>query len=78
MNPLRRNMGQSKTKRIFLEIEDDNDSDLPVKYRHVRKSKNIVKEEFYQTVASLIGAGLSTAEAISAELIVRNRMFGRK
>ena len=33
---------------------------------------------FYQTIASLIGAGLSTPEAISAVVIVGNGMFGTK
>ena len=46
--------GRSKKKRMFLEVEDDNDSGLPMKYRHVRISERIVKEEFYQTIASLI------------------------
>ena len=63
---------------MFLEVEDDNDSGLPMKYRHVRISERIVKEEFYQTIASLIRAGLSTPEAISAVVIVGNGMFGTK
>ena len=36
-----------------------------------------MKEEFYQTVASLSGAGLSLQEASSAVVLVGNGLFGR-
>ena len=70
--------GQSKKKIMFLEIEENNDNDHPEKYRHIRISEKVLKEEFYQTIASLIGVGLSTPEAISAVVIVGNGMFGTK
>ena len=44
----------------------------------VKPVDSTVKEEFYQTIASLIGAGLSTPEAITAVVIIGNGMFGTK
>ena len=51
---------------------------MPEKIRHIRSSERKVRNEFYLTVANLMGIGLSNNEASSAIVEVGNTMFDRK
>lgn len=67
----------SKTKRKFNQIDNSEVDPLPSKYRHIRSSERIIRNEFYSTVANLTGAGLSLSEATNAVVLVGNGMFDR-
>ena len=64
--------------RLFKNTVDSEDDDMPHKYRHIRKSERMVKDEFYHTCANLCGKGLSLEEASTAVIEVGKGMFGRK
>ena len=67
-----------KRKRLYESREDDEDDEMPEKYRHVRESERNVKEEIYTTYAALSCHGLSMDECSSALVTVGNGLFGRK
>ena len=65
------------TKQKFVKRPECEDDPLPKKFRHIREGERTVRENFYQTVASLSGAGLSLQEATSAVVLVGNGLFER-
>ena len=68
----------SKKRKLFIEnskAEDPNE--FPQHLAHIRHSERKVKDEFYLTVASLQGHGLSVGEAMHAIVDVGNGMFQR-
>ena len=67
---------RKKRKRSFICAENVDDP-LPKRFRHIRNSERIVKDEFYKTIAKLSGAGLSVSESASAVVEVGNGMFAR-
>ena len=69
----------SKKRKLFLNNrEAEESSDFPQDLAYIRHSERIVKDEFYTTVATLLGHGLSFKEANHAVVDVGNGMFRRK
>ena len=69
---------KSKKRRFIDLVEVDTKDTMPEKIRHIRSSERKVRNEFYLTVANLMGIGLSNNEASSAIVEVGNTMFDRK
>ena len=69
----------SKKRKLFIgNSEGDKTSEFPEDLAHIRHSERRVKDEFYLTVATLLGHGLSFKEAAHAVVDVGNGMFRRK
>ena len=56
----------SKKKKVFVDINDNEDDLMPQVFQHIRNSEKNVKDEYYQTVANLVGKGLSVNESAIA------------
>jgi hypothetical protein len=68
----------TKKKRLYMEIEEEDSDQMPQQFQHIRDSERMVKNEFYQTCADLVGYGLGADECSRAVVVVGNGMFGRK
>ena len=66
-----------KRRKLFINTERDETDSLPMEFRHLRESERIVKQSVYQTIAQLVGSGLSQNESAKAICIVGNNLFGR-
>ena len=69
---------EAKKRRLFVDTPEVGNDSLPGKFCHVRDSERKVKDSLYLTLSSLVGKGLSIAEASDAVVVVGNGMFERK
>lgn len=62
-----------------LNAENQCETDeIPQRFRHVRESERMVKDEIYQAIAELDGYGFSYRECQLAILVTANTVFGRQ
>ena len=66
----------SKRRKLFIDNRET-DTVVPQDLAHIRHSEKKVRDEFYLTVANLLGHGLSLREACHAVVDVGNGMFLR-
>ena len=67
---------KNKKKRKFKESSSslEMEAQLHLEYRHVRHSERIIHNEVYNTLANLVGAGLSAGESTKAVVLVGKGM----
>ena len=69
----------SKKRKLFIDNSEVEESSIfPQELAHIRHSEKKIKDEFYLTVATLLGHGLSLREACHAVVDVGNGLFRRK
>ena len=68
---------EPKKRRLYQEKEET-DKNFPAHLAHIRDSERKVRDEFYLTIASLTGHGLSLHESCIAVMEVGNGMMGRQ
>ena len=68
----------SKKRKLFIDNREETDTVFPQDLAHIRQSEKKIRDEFYLTVATLLGHGLSFKESCHAVVDVGNGMFRRK
>ena len=62
----------------FTDVKEESDDSMPNQFRHIIHSERRNHEEFYLTIANLVGHGLSNNVASSTIVEVGNKLFDRK
>ena len=72
-----RTRSSSSVSTFENDSTNETSDDLPLKFRHIRKSERVIRDEVYLALAELDGHGFSYREGQLAIVVVANTLFGR-